>query len=288
MTTSSENLPRHFTAIDDLTRRDHYHLTDADRCFFLGEYTSGAGFGHTNSLIGNFKKPVDRRGRPEWHYKEQAIARVAMGFRVAFPEHALERLTLVPIPPSKARGHPLYDDRMVQMLRRIRAYPPLDVRELIVQTRSMQAAHEGSERPSPQDLEAAYELEPALLTPAPQLLVVVDDMLTTGDQDPGTERWRFWYEPAAPPSASLRAPHEGCRHRHRARFALGEASGCAGRPWRVSAAAVAVRPPRWLKRSATPSRGRVHPPRMLGLQGYPRVTEAAEEGWLGPRDPVLL
>ena len=75
MTTSSENLPRHFTAIDDLTRRDHYHLTDADRCFFLGEYTSGAGFGHTNSLIGNFKKPVDRRGRPEWHYKEQAIAR---------------------------------------------------------------------------------------------------------------------------------------------------------------------------------------------------------------------
>lgn len=47
------------TAVDDLLRPLYAHLTAADQCYFLREYTSGRGFAHseTNRLILNLKKP---------------------------------------------------------------------------------------------------------------------------------------------------------------------------------------------------------------------------------------
>ena len=64
--------------IDDLLRPDHPHLQPDNRCLFLREYLAGVGFqgGETNSLILNLKKSPDRRGQPEWRYREKAIARV--------------------------------------------------------------------------------------------------------------------------------------------------------------------------------------------------------------------
>ena len=58
MTTSSNIFPHRLTKIDDLTREDHWYLTDEDDCYFLGEYTAREGFGHshTNSVIYNIKK----------------------------------------------------------------------------------------------------------------------------------------------------------------------------------------------------------------------------------------
>ena len=87
MSTSSGNFPRHLTKIDELTRRDHFHLQAADVCYFLGEYTSHEGYQYseTNQLIFNFKKDVSRRGRREWTYKEKAIRKVAAAFREAIP-----------------------------------------------------------------------------------------------------------------------------------------------------------------------------------------------------------
>ena len=132
---SGSTFPQRLTEIDDLTRPDHSYLELSDRCYFLGEYTARKGFSFsaTNHLIHNFKKPMDRRGRPEWPYKEQAIQNAATALRAAFLPEGLSVLTLVPIPPSKAKTDPLYDDRMVQMLRAIRPVPPLDIRELVIQ-----------------------------------------------------------------------------------------------------------------------------------------------------------
>ena len=44
--------------------------------------------------------------------------------------------TLVPIPPSKAKTDPLCHDRITRMLHAIRPQPPIDVRELVLQTES--------------------------------------------------------------------------------------------------------------------------------------------------------
>jgi hypothetical protein len=61
--------------VDDLIRPEHWFLDSEDHCFFLREYTAGVGYSHgdTNNLISNLKKKLDRRGRPEWLYKERAI-----------------------------------------------------------------------------------------------------------------------------------------------------------------------------------------------------------------------
>lgn len=92
----------------------------------------------------------------------------------------MDSLTLVPVPPSKARNHALYDDRLTRILRQIRPEPPLDVRELVIQTESTIAAHDSERRPKPDDLVSLYRLDDTLLTPPPTTLLIVDDLLTTG------------------------------------------------------------------------------------------------------------
>ena len=180
--TSGTTFPDRLTKVDDLTRPDHAHLTADDACYFIGEYTARRGYAYspTNNLIFNFKKPVDRRHRPEWLYKEQAIQTVAHAFRHALRPEEFDRLTFVPIPPSKARDHPLYDDRLTRMLHAIRPTPPLDIRELVIQTQSTEAAHGSGIRPRPEEIEALYRVDESLTEPIPRIVALIDDLLTTG------------------------------------------------------------------------------------------------------------
>ncbi len=154
--TSASTFPQRLAEIDDLSRADHAYLTEADRCYFIGEYTARRDFSYsaTNNLILNFKKSVNRRGLPEWGYKEEAIATAAAAFRRALHVSALDLLTFVPVPPSKAPGDALYDNRLTRMLRAIRPHPPLDIRELIIQTQSTEAAHCRVVRPRPGEIAA--------------------------------------------------------------------------------------------------------------------------------------
>lgn len=172
------------TRIDELTRGDHWYLQEPDDCYYLGEYTArrGFAFSETNQLIANFKKPVNRRGQPDWKYKGSAIQRAGSAFRGALPEGWLERATLVPVPPSKAQDDPLYDDRMLQMLTVATQGLQGDVRELVSQLQSTEAAHLSNVRPTPADLIANYAIEEAAANarPAPEVIGVFDDLLTTG------------------------------------------------------------------------------------------------------------
>ena len=177
--TSGATFVSRLTEVDDLTRPDHGYLAEDDVCYFIGEYTARQGYAYsaTNQV---FKETMDRRGRPEWRYKEQAIRTAAAAFRAALDPEALEGLTFVPIPPSKARDDPLYDDRLTRMLGAIRAEQQLDVRELIVQTVSTDTVHHADVRLRPDEIEALYRIDEALTEPVPQFIAVVDDILTTG------------------------------------------------------------------------------------------------------------
>ena len=179
---SGSTFPQRFTKIDNLTRPDHYYLTEDDACYFIGEYTAHQGFSYstTNDLVQNFKKPMDRRGLPEWRYKEQAIRQVADAFRTALDPDALNRLTLVPVPPSKAKDDPLYDKRVAKMLMAIQPDPALDIRELIIQTESTEPVHGQHQRPGPDEIADIYEIDEALTIPVPKFIAIVDDVLTTG------------------------------------------------------------------------------------------------------------
>ncbi len=180
--TSANTFPQRLTKIDDLARPDHFYLTPADDCYFLGEYTArkGYAFSATNQLVLNFKKPMDKRGTAQWRYKEQAIGNAAAAFRSALNDDWLNIATLVPIPPSKAKDNPFYDDRIVRLLHTIRADPPLDVRELIVQRTSTAAVHDLENRPTPDQIQANYAIDGALRDPVSTVIGLFDDVLTTG------------------------------------------------------------------------------------------------------------
>jgi len=181
--TSADIFPTKFTRIDRLTASDHWYLDPtSDECYFLGEYTAHQGYGYSkvNSLILNFKKPMDRVDLPEWPYKEKAIQQAASAFRKVLIPKKIKFWTLVPIPPSKERNDPLYDDRLTRMLRAIQITPSLDIRELIVQTESTTPFHAPGVRPTPDEIEALYRIEERLTAQEPRYIALVDDVLTTG------------------------------------------------------------------------------------------------------------
>lgn len=159
-------------------------MTEDDECYHWLEKTAGRDFtfGQANSLINNLKKDMSFRGRPDvWQYKLAAIRRCGKAIGEGFKEGWLEAATLVPVPPSKARDDDGYDDRMLQVLRAIPSASPLDIRELVVQSSSMDASHKsGGNRTSVRDLVRAYQIDEALTEPKPVSIGVVDDVLTVG------------------------------------------------------------------------------------------------------------
>jgi hypothetical protein len=176
--------------IDELLRPEHSFLTEEDHCFFLREYTAGAGFGYgeTNNIISNLKKKPDRRGKPEWRYKEAAIQRAGNELREALTDHLLCQFTIVPMPPSKSKAHPMYDDRVLRIVRAMTDGLACDVRELIVQPSDMPAAHEEKIRPTPEEWYAAYAIDEALANHPVINVLVIDDVLTAGAHFVGLKR----------------------------------------------------------------------------------------------------
>lgn len=169
--------------IDDLTRPDHTFLEPEDVCYYLGEYTARGGFAasRTNDLILNLKKPMDRRGRPEWKYKGWAITTVAGDLRKILGQGGIEAVTFVPIPPSKVKGDADYDDRLVQVLSKMTDAYDADVRELVLQRQTIAASHSGEERASVNELVDNYFIDETLALPLRNNEVVIfDDVLTTG------------------------------------------------------------------------------------------------------------
>ncbi len=170
--------------IDDSNRDDHQRLRESDECFFLHEYTSGQGFGFgvANDLISNLKKPVDRQGRAEYAHKLRAIKHCSRLFEDSINEEWLKIGTLIPVPPSKARADPLYDDRILQICRGINPALQVDVREIVIQKATIRAAHEsGNNRPTVSELEANYVVDEVQATQRRvSSIAIIDDVLTAG------------------------------------------------------------------------------------------------------------
>jgi hypothetical protein len=169
--------------IDDLTRCDHFYLKDDDECLYLREYVSGQGFGYgeTNNLISNLKKEVSRRGKPEYRYKENAIRIAASDISGANLNIAwFKTAAIVPVPPSKTKRHPEYDDRIVQIANMVAAAHGFNVRELLVQTVDRIAAHATTEKRNPTMRAAELAIDEAHVDPPPPAILLLDDVITTG------------------------------------------------------------------------------------------------------------
>lgn len=167
--------------IDELLRDQHRHLQPDDVCYFLREYEIGAGYeGETNSLILNFKKTPNLADRPEWVYKERAIEKLAQEVASCLEAKRdyFATVTFVPIPPSRSREDPLYDDRLCRLLRKAAESCSfeLEVEELLQQTCSTLSSSREAARPSVEELIRIYRVSGV----AGRRIVVFDDVVTTG------------------------------------------------------------------------------------------------------------
>jgi predicted amidophosphoribosyltransferase len=150
----------------------------------MGEFTAYAGFGHseTNNLINNLKKPMDRKGKPEWAYKERAIKAIATDLRNILGRNAIEGMTFVPMPPSKVKGHPEYDDRILRILQQMGTAYKCDLRELLLQKESTAASHtcKENERLKPREIFENLIIDENLINPTPSTIAIFDDVVTAG------------------------------------------------------------------------------------------------------------
>lgn len=182
-------MPPRLSVLTDDHRPDHYHFPAGASCYFWGEYTAGEGWSYstTNQLISNFKKKMDRQGKPEWPHKGAAINRIASAFTGFWQWgnlHSQNRLAVIPMPPSRARHDAMYDSRMLQVVQQIsaKAGVGLDVRDCLSFSGAHGASHEAIARPTPDELQAdlSFDAYQGRVTHQPGVIFLFDDMLTTG------------------------------------------------------------------------------------------------------------
>lgn len=186
--------------IDESLLKDHIYLSSSDECYYLGEYLPREGYtaGPVNDLISNLKKSVTRRGYPDYKWKNRAIAQAGELIRTLLSEEAHQSFTFVPVPPSKSRTDPLYDDRLFRILDSVN--PKLDVREAVRTRHSARSHHEytpGEKRPTPAELYANLVLDTAVLAALPLRanVFLFDDVLTNGTHFAACKRLLLEHRP---------------------------------------------------------------------------------------------
>jgi predicted amidophosphoribosyltransferase len=180
MPTFDESWSGRLRIIGDLERPDHWHLTPQDTCYFFGEYTARAGYGHssTNQLIHNLKKKPELAGTQQYVWKGRAIETAARTIRANLKAESLNQLTVVPSPPSKRPASEGYDDRVAQIARAIS--PQINVREALVTAVEREAMHVNQNHRDPGALRATLATVAAEMVNPPPIAILLDDVLTTG------------------------------------------------------------------------------------------------------------
>jgi predicted amidophosphoribosyltransferase len=135
-----------------------------------------------NQVINNFKKPMDRKNKPEWYFKEQAILKIAYWLISTTTWDKLKTATWVPMPPSKAKSDSDYDDRLWRVLLKVKENEAsLDIRELLLAKSSREAAHNpGSVRPKVNDHINNFIFDKSQSDPKPRAIIFFDDIITSG------------------------------------------------------------------------------------------------------------
>ncbi|WP_054512542.1 hypothetical protein [Chryseobacterium sp. ERMR1:04] len=143
--------------------------------YFFDDYVPRGTFkaGKTNSLISNYKKSVDSSDSELW-YKKKAIKEVSLLIKKDFDELRNE-FTFVPIPPSKARNEPLYDNRNLKCLNLALS---CNVKDIISFRETHEPFHITGHRLPPDDLIHGLELNEEEITT--NNIILFDDFLTSG------------------------------------------------------------------------------------------------------------
>ena len=169
-----------------ITDKDNIkHITDTDCCYCLMEYVSGGGYEPpSNSLIWNFKKPISLDDH-QLQYKQEAIKRFASDL-VAGIRQIMQSIDLVPticfIPISKTSDHPQYDDRFERVLKIVKAElkDSINIEQPFHIKKSRKQSSQNKHQYGIQDYKSNFNW--IGFTKKPQYLIIVDDVITWGEQ----------------------------------------------------------------------------------------------------------
>lgn len=168
--------------IDCSSIHNHIELDENDICLYWREYTAQKkyNFSEANQLVVNLKKCVSHKEESQYTYKTKAIKICASYFEGG----DWSPYSIIPIPPSKKKDDPLYDDRLLRILNLankllIPKYR-FDVKDIIIQNESYEPSHKSSKRPSSQELKARYRLDDINSDQLREKIIVFDDVLTMG------------------------------------------------------------------------------------------------------------
>lgn len=168
--------------IDCSNRDNHKELEYSDECFYWCEYTAQKkyNFSEANQLIVNLKKCVSHKSESQYSYKTKAINTCASYFKGG----NWSSYSIIPIPPSKKKTDPLYDDRLLRILdlanSLLETKYQFDVKDIIIQNENYEPSHKSSKRPSSQELKARYRLESISSVQLREKIIIFDDVLTMG------------------------------------------------------------------------------------------------------------
>ena len=163
-------------------------LFSNDICFAYGEYYPKDLYGRMQyekgltSFISNIKKPICKKGETSYKYKEKCIQKMAnllaRDFRTSLiPELHGKKFIFLPIPPSREKADPGYDDRLLQIL----SLASLPYHEFILQKKTSTPYHCSTLPRDRAVLESNYlwnELKGS--SSNFDVVIIFDDVLTTG------------------------------------------------------------------------------------------------------------
>lgn len=168
--------------IDCLNIENHKDLDKTDECFYWCEYTAQKkyNFSEANQLIVNLKKCVSHKSEIQYSYKTKAIKTCASYFQ----KINWSSYSIIPIPPSKKRTDPLYDDRLIKILdsanELLEPKYRFDIKDIIIQNESYEPSHKLSKRPTFEELKQRYQIENVNLNQFREKIFIFDDVLTMG------------------------------------------------------------------------------------------------------------
>lgn len=190
------------TKIDELSRRDHCYLDESDECWFFGEYTAYKdwSFSETNRLIKNFKKEMKLKGTNQWPHKMRAIQQCGNLIASTInPTSNINDCIFVPIPPSSIITDPNYDPRITEALQAASqiAGKNMAISECITQKQNHLPDHlSGETRLTPAERAATYCFDQNKFPVGTKMVVLVDDVITTGSHFKGATQCIKAYYPA--------------------------------------------------------------------------------------------
>lgn len=157
-------------------------LRTTDHCYYFMDYTSeGYKKNESNRRVINFKKTLEREGRSEWTYKKEAIGQFAQNleeFLQKFDFGAM-RTVLIPVPCSKKKTDPLYDDRLMRVCYAAGNAVGVVVYDGFDMSESIQASHYGGTR-KVDELKRFMTFDAAGFQGVPDVVFLVDDVITSG------------------------------------------------------------------------------------------------------------